>query len=572
MQNKAEKRQSPLVRVEKTAGTNERRLFLRNPDENPLRAAEIEVYYISVSELGFSESAMLYADNYQMFNQTYLKLSNLSPNTPSTDRSHYKLPQTEGFYTAYNYIYLEEKGRCLLIGATSCERFATQIRINKKEIHVVQMLEGKEIPAGCETPLESFCVLEAGDRNRCLLEFAEYIGKNHPKLPFREIPDGWCSWYCYGPSVTEDAIRRNMRVAKQNFPQLKYIQIDDGYQPHMGDWFLQTDKFKQSMKALCHEIKENGFEPAMWVAPFIASEKSRLFKEHPDWFIKNEQGLPLCAADCTFRGWRDAPWYFLDPTHPKANAYIKEIFRVMKYEWGVDYFKLDANVWGALPFGIRYDNSLTSVEAYRLGMNSIWDAVGHDYENTFILGCNAPMWPSLGIVNGMRITTDVARNKNSIHAVAGQCAYRNWMHKRLWINDPDCLLQIDNTTGVFSHFPGKKRMYRYEAAFIRSSGGMVLSGDKLANLKAYDKGILNKLLSSSRTAAQFNSDYSVGVIHADSYTDYLVFNNTGSQKLFELPFSGNATDMFENRSFSCQKNHRLKLHAGDAAWFRVENN
>lgn len=568
------------VYSEQELNSNEMRMFLRSTDIAPVRLYEAEVYTAEISALGFSENAMVYADNYQMFDQTYSKLRDISEHTPSTDKDHYKLPQTAGFFTAYNYIYIEETGRCLLLGATSCERFVTEIRLNQKEIRVIQMLEGKEIPAGSDVSIESFCVIEAADRNLCLSEFAEYICKHHPTLPFREIPDGWCSWYCHGPSVTEDDIQKNLKVAKQSYPQLKYIQIDDGYQPHMGDWLLQTDKFKQKMKDLCLEIRAKGFEPAMWVAPFIASEQSQLFKEHPDWFIKNDKGRPLSAADCTFQGWRDAPWYFLDPTHPEANAYIKEVFRIMKYEWGVDYFKLDANVWGALPFGVRYDNSLTSVEAYRHGMNSIWEAVDNDYENTFMLGCNAPMWPSLGVVNGMRVTTDVARNKHFIHLVARQCAYRNWMHKKLWINDPDCLLQIAPSAEKFSSIsPLRKalrklneKLYRYEAASIRASGGMVLSGDKLFSLNEYDVDVLKKLLGSERSAAQFNDDYSLGVIRGTGETDYLLFNRTGKTKAFELPLDGTVTDLFKDREFVCDGTLRCKLRANDAAWFRTKNN
>ena len=321
-----------------------------NLSENSVAVKEVLVLEKNISNLGFSKNAMVYCEGYQKLTSTYVKLGGISENLGSMDRDHYKMPQTKGFFTGYNYICFFEKGHVLLLGATSCRSYSTEVRINQDKLQLVQIIEGREIPANSELTLESYVVIEGKDKNCVMDKFASFLTENHPTIPFKEIPDGWCSWYCYGPHVTQKDIMENMAAAGRKYHGLKYIQIDDGYQPHMGDWLLQTKKFPSKMKDLCLEIREAGFEPAMWVAPFIASEKSELLRNHPDWFIKDESGKPLCAADVTFRGWRDAPWYFLDPTHPEAIEYLKHVFTVMKNEWKVNYFKLDANAWGALPF------------------------------------------------------------------------------------------------------------------------------------------------------------------------------------------------------------------------------
>lgn len=85
-------------------------------------------------------------------------------------------------------------------------------------------------------------------------------------------------------------------------PQLKYIQIDDVFQPFMGDWLDVSDKFNRSMKDICSDIKKAGFEPAIWLAPFIASEKSNLLKKHPDYFVKDTEGNPLCSSNVNLKG------------------------------------------------------------------------------------------------------------------------------------------------------------------------------------------------------------------------------------------------------------------------------
>lgn len=388
----------------------------------------------------YTDDAMIYADGYEMLSQFYKKLSEVTPEDGMMTKGHYKMPQREGFVVAYNYMYVEQPHKVRLIGATSCRRFYTECRFNKYIFEIVQVLGGITVPKNGELKLESVAVIDAADRNEALDIYGKMINTHHERRFFPEIPDGWCSWYCYGPTITKGGIIRNLKSAKkQGIKGIKYIQIDDGYQPHMGDWLIQTRKFGD-MKALCKKIKDEGFEPAMWVAPFIASEKSELLKKHPDWFIKDDNGKPLCTADCTFKGWRDAPWYFLDPTHPEAINYIKLVFYIMKKEWGVNYFKLDANAWGAMPFGKRYDNTVTCVEAYRIGMRAIRETVG---PNTFLLGCNAAMFPSIGEVTGMRVTMDVVRDIGSIKGLASQCFFRNWMHNVLWTNDPDCLVQVD---------------------------------------------------------------------------------------------------------------------------------
>jgi alpha-galactosidase len=53
---------------------------------------------------------------------------------------------------------------------------------------------------------------------------------------------------------------------------------------------------------------------------------------------------------------------------------------------------------------------------------------------------------------------------------------RNWMHKRWWVNDPDCLLVRDTDTSL------NPAETRFLATGIALSGGMVVASDDLPNL------------------------------------------------------------------------------------------
>ena len=109
----------------------------------------------------------------------------------------------------------------------------------------------------------------------------------------------------------------------------------------------------------------------------------------------------------------------------------------MRQEWGCTYFKLDANFWGAMHGGRFHDPNATRIEAYRRGMEAILRGAG----DGFILGCNHPIWPSLGLIHGSRSSNDIKRTwDRGRRAPARENLSRNWQNGRLWWNDPDAVV------------------------------------------------------------------------------------------------------------------------------------
>ncbi len=175
------------------------------------------------------------------------------------------------------------------------------------------------------------------------------------------------------------------------------------------------------------------------------------------------------------------------------------VFRTVCEEWGFDYVKIDFIYAGAVD-GIRHDPELTRAQAYRRGLEAVREAVGE----RFILGCGNPMGPSVGLVDGSRVSPDVmpywlpvgrspdsARSRMSEPSALN--AIRNsinrwWMHGRLWQNDPDCLLARDSETALT---PDEARAL---ATVIAMSGGMVLDSDDLTRLSEERRDWLSMLL------------------------------------------------------------------------------
>jgi alpha-galactosidase len=66
------------------------------------------------------------------------------------------------------------------------------------------------------------------------------------------------------------------------------MQIDDGYQQHMGDWLSSSDQLGVPLHDLLDQLADTGIDMALWIAPFSASASSDILKEHPEWFVKDE--------------------------------------------------------------------------------------------------------------------------------------------------------------------------------------------------------------------------------------------------------------------------------------------
>ena len=494
---------------------------------------EISVRDIVVGRFPFDypKDAFLYAEGYQMLSQYTGTVETLECFTYLNDREHYRLRQTEGYKTVYNCLLVENAGfeSYDLYAFSSCFRFNGRILINEREILLVLDLEGITVSAGQTLELEKVYVKKGGRRRKLFDTLACLLADNHKAPVYRPLPTGWCSWYCFGREVTGEKVTENLRVMKEKLPHLRYIQIDDGYQKWVGDWLTSMESYGDVRETI-EKIHAEGFEPAIWVAPFAISGESEIFKTHPEYCIRDENGDPLCSDRITYGGWTDGPWYMPDCTREDTREWMKNIFSVMRNEWGVKYFKLDANVWGAIPGGVRSVRNSTSVDNYRLGMEAVCAGAGED---AVILGCNAPIWPSIGAVNAMRVSGDMVRGEKTIRSLRREIFRRSWMHNILWTNDPDVLTV---------EAPGlAPQTLEYQRCEIFASAGMLLIGDDMRSYRTEQFDLVKKFSPVFERAAEFEEDdrdLTCGHLSADGKDYYCLFwddeEGTGEEKVFEL--------------------------------------
>jgi alpha-galactosidase len=279
-----------------------------------------------------------------------------------------------------------------------------------------------------------------GDETTVFSKYANELGKRLGTKTGKPALRVWCSWYSLYTAIDEK-ILSNVFNELGDLP-FDVLQIDDGWQVKIGDWEANS-KFPSGMKNLADKIKSTGRRAGLWLAPLIAVKSSRLFRDHPDWFLRGAQGQFVSAGF----NWGEQ-LYALDTTQPAALEWLAQLMRQVR-TWGFDYLKLDFLYAGALPGQRRQE--IPREAAYRNGLQVMREAMGAD---AFFLTCGAPIIPSMGLCDAIRVSTDVAaeweNHKDVVYlqnytVPSTRNAIRTTIH-RLWL---DALVHLDPDVTYF---------------------------------------------------------------------------------------------------------------------------
>jgi alpha-galactosidase len=354
-------------------------------------------------------------------------------------------------------------------------------------------LRGIELAPGARYELPTLLVAGGSDALALVERFAaEAATEMHARVP-GHVPTGWCSWYYFYNRVSEADVVANLASLAANEPHVEIVQIDDGYQSHTGDWLTPNDKFPSGMRALADRIRAAGFTPGLWLAPFVLHEESAALHDNPQMALTDASGETLFVD--TWLG-RCA---VLDCTHPRSEAWLREVVSTVVGEWGYDYLKLDALAFAAQAGNaVRYHNPGTTAPMnVRRGLEIIREAAG---DRTFILGCTCHFGPAIGLVDAMRVGPDVKAvwsdgSRPSVKHAMRMTLQRNWMHGRWWSNDPDCLVVRDSDTEL------SEVETRFLATGVALSGGMVVLSDDLPALSNERRAMADALVPAAGSAA-----------------------------------------------------------------------
>lgn len=312
------------------------------------------------------------------------------------------------------------------------------------------------------------------------------------------LPAGWCSWYTYWNTVTEQDITDNLAAMERHDLPIDVVQVDDGYQAGIGDWLVDRPGFG-SLARTARRIADAGRTPGIWTAPLCVGLDSQVARAHPDWLVG--------GAVASERHW-DQQIGVLDVTHPDAAEHLVGVFAALR-DLGVRFHKIDFVYAGAMAGRRRED--VTPIAAYRRGLELIREGAGPD---AVILGCGAPLLPSVGLVDAMRISPDVMPawepplddiSQPGMRSALAAGRARAWMHGRLWVNDPDCVLVRPDVER-----PEPWREY------VQALHGLAVSSDPLPELSEEHLAVTRALMTASGTAAMMWDPWAgpdQGVIH-----------------------------------------------------------
>nr|MBQ4318866.1 alpha-galactosidase [Clostridia bacterium] len=139
-------------------------------------------------------------------------------------------------------------------------------------------------------------------------------------------------------NISEDMILREAKYLRDNFPTVRWIQLDDGYctlknhgahglgVPYEGESGVDKEKFPNGLRHYTDELRKIGMHPAIWIGGFCPSA-TEIYKDHPEWFL-----------DYTFRTPKTHP---LDVSKEEVREYMLSAIDTLITKYGFEGVKHD---------------------------------------------------------------------------------------------------------------------------------------------------------------------------------------------------------------------------------------
>ncbi len=452
---------------------------------------------------------------------------------------------------------------------------------------------------------------------RVLEEWAKMVNSIYkPNLP-EQSSAGWAGWAWvdgFKTELPESLTQRNVDAISKRLAGfgIKYIWISisnlEGGLP--GNWLVPNKTFyPNGLKNTLEDIKQHGFKPGFWIAPFYMCEGAETFDENLANMFKDKDGkqIPrygwLWAANAKDDALPNL--YYLDPSHPDTEKFLRGIFAEYR-KMGLRYYMLDfLNAGRGFPNALPHDPAYVSPwEAYRKCMKAIREETGPD---THLLTAVGSTLAHIGTVSASRIGMDYGEGRqlmprfpsypanyiiNGSYGSAGSpnrnainnMAYWYFAHRNFFLCDSN-LLTVDK--------PIPRNEAEISATLFGTSGGPVILGDDIDTISDERLAMVKKCLprgnSAPFPATMFSNldkddDSQVFVVTVEKpwgkWFVVSIFNINKEFKTFELDAgklkmeSGKQYRMFdfwrENYCGVFENSTTVDVPANSAAVFRFE--
>jgi len=420
----------------------------------------------------------------------------------------------EGLHRAVGsqLIYNQRNGKSLFFGALTSERLLTIFHLKVKgsgagarmvsydadSTGTTEILKGESLrksPAADQIDLrlplaagealaaERLMFAVGNDYHAQLEQYGRTVRALHNARTEAPTPIGWWSWTAYYFGVNQGTMSTNAAWLSQNLRPLgyNYFQIDEGYQYARGEYMTADGAlFPLGIAHMATAVTHEGLTFGVWTAPFEVSERAWVYQTHPEWLVHNAAGAPIHIG---FVKDKQDPLYVLDTTHPGAQEYLRQTYITLR-NWGVRFIKMDFMDDTAVE-GVYFRPHTTALEAQRIGLQIIRDAVGND---VVLDKDGSPMLNPVGLVDAGRISQDTGHTFEATRDAASGVAARYYMNRNFFIADPDAFTVSTQTLTDQAWHGGQRPLTLDEAkvsiALSAVSGGMFEIGDDLPTLGA----------------------------------------------------------------------------------------
>jgi alpha-galactosidase len=143
--------------------------------------------------------------------------------------------------------------------------------------------------------------------------------------------------YCNGPAqdmnweVAKDEIDCAAEAGAELFwlDALWYAPEGADWNPSVGDWELSEARFPEGLEPVRKYVHERGMKFGLWMEPERAGKDSKVYREHPEWFIKS------CNGDMKPQ---------LDLSKAEVVEWMEGKITGLIERYKLDFFRLDCNM------------------------------------------------------------------------------------------------------------------------------------------------------------------------------------------------------------------------------------
>jgi len=211
----------------------------------------------------------------------------------------------------------------------------------------------------------------------------KYINNTPQKnLPHPIVINNWESMY-----FEVDEVKMKRFINNCIGLGIDTVVLDDGWfgkrnsdEGSLGDWFINREKFPGGLDEIIKICKDNSMRFGLWFEPEMISEKSELYKAHPDW----------CIHTADRKGITSRNQLILDFTRSEVVDYVYGVVAKMLTDYEIGYVKWDMNrnITDNGSEWLGADRQGEFNHRYILGVYDLARRLTNNFPNVFFEGCS----------------------------------------------------------------------------------------------------------------------------------------------------------------------------------------